>query len=195
MRKIKKVLGICVAALLSLWLIVFVANTLRGSKVGFDYDDTVCFSTPSFMAASEKYTMKAIGSKHPDNALFWAEVNSDPGRDIRKPLTWTLINIFKLLGIKVVLITAREGISTGPFESYWGDSFSEYHFTKEKAKILGSGGYLAFFGDSDSDMSEAQKAGVLGIRIQRNPASSYQKKYNPGSLGEFVVPDSEGPSS
>ena len=54
-----------------------------------------------------------------------------------------------------------------------------------------------FYGDSDSDITDAQAAGVRGIRFQRSPRSSYRNsdgtlaKYHPGEHGETVIPDSE----
>lgn len=177
---------------LGLWLAIFALNSALGTKVGFDYDDTVAFSSPSFRAGDKKYGEGFRGSDKEREAK-WKEINSDPSRDIPKPLTMAIVRAAKLLGCDVVIITARKPNGREPFEEYWGDVFDEIHFEKEKARILGEGRYLAFFGDSDGDIEEAEKAGVIGIRIMRHPSSDNKREYEPGSFGEWIVPWSEGP--
>lgn len=178
-----------------LWLAAFSFNAATNCKVGFDFDDTLAFSTPSFEAAGEKYSTRAISQSHPDYEKFWTEVNSTPERDIRKPKTFAIAYAADALGCDIVVVTARSGIGREPFIDYWDETFDEIYFTSDKSRIFRHGGYRVFFGDSDSDIEEAQKVGVPGVRIERNPNSSYKAKYNPGSLGEIVIPGTEGPSS
>lgn len=180
--------------LLVCWGSIFALNTSLNSKIGFDFDDTVGFSSPSFAAGVEKYGDDAIKKGHPDHDKFWTEVNGHPERDIPKPMTLAIVYAARALGCDVVVITARHAFGRKPFVDYWQPTFSEIYFAKDKARFLTRDRYLAFFGDSDSDIEEAQKAGVLGIRILRSPDSSNDYGYDPGSLGEWVIPATEGPS-
>ncbi|RMH58863.1 MAG: hypothetical protein D6679_03450 [Candidatus Hydrogenedentota bacterium] len=190
----RKVLWGGVGGVLALWLVLFGTNSILDTKVGFDYDDTVCFSTPSFESAAALYGMESIRKGSEKYERFWKEVNADPSRDLPKPVTLGLVRCARLLGIDPILITARPGIESETFVRYWRGLFDEVYFTENKSEILERARFLAFFGDSDSDIAEAREVGVIGIRIQRNPASSYKRKYNPGKYGEWVMPFSAGPS-
>jgi acid phosphatase (class B) len=196
MKKLKWIGGSLAGGLLLLWGSVFAINTALDVKVGFDYDDTVAFSSPSFLSGREK-----IGGANPYRSgrdtvvLFWTEVNSKPERDLVKPMTMHFVRLARLIGADPVLITARVGIGREPFIEYWRPQFKEIYFTREKARIMSRDRYLAYFGDSDSDITEAQDAGVIGIRILRHPDSENRGKNNPGDFGEWIVPNSEGPSS
>lgn len=191
----KRMLAIAlVAAPPLLWAGVFAANTALDSKVGFDFDDTIAFSSPSFRAAEEKFGEEAMRPKHRDFFAFWSELNGKPERDLPKPLTLWLARGARLLGCDVVIITARMGVGREPFVAHWKDRFDEIYFVKDKTRILERDRYLAFFGDSDADIAKAKKAGVMGVRIQRHPKSSNTYGYEPGRYGEWVVPGSEGPA-
>jgi acid phosphatase class B len=54
----------------------------------------------------------------------------------------------------------------------------------------------AFYGDSDSDITDASKVpGIQGIRFLRSPKSSYRDsgrlaRYHPGYFGEPIIADS-----
>ena len=60
-----------------------------------------------------------------------------------------------------------------------------------KHKYLRSGNYVLYFGDSDSDIIQGRKAGILTLRVKRNSKSLYKDDYHPGSLREFVLPLTE----
>lgn len=194
MRDLRKRSLIPLAAIFVLWLVVFLTNRILDCKIGFDYDDTIAFSTPSFREADRRWGPESISSRDSEYVQYWIEVNRDPRRDKVKPMTMAIVQAARLFGCDAVIITARPEIDTAVFADYWDGTFEEIHFTEDKQRILKNGKYLVFFGDSDSDMEEARKAGILGIRIRRNPSSSYKAKYNPGLYDELIVPFSEGPN-
>lgn len=195
MKKIRAIALASGTGILVLWLFVFAFDTALDAKVGFDFDDTVCFSSPSFRAAQEQYGWRAMREGDTNYRAFWTEVNAHPERDVPKPVTLGLARAAKLLGCDPVIITARSAYGREPFIRFWQGTFPEIYFTRDKARIMRNDLYLVFFGDSDDDISGARSAGVAGVRILRSPASHYRANYHPGSLGEWVVPMSEGPAS
>lgn len=194
MNKLGKRMLTLLAGIFALWLVIFLINTILDCKIGFDYDDTLTFSTPSFRDADRRWGPESISYRDSEYVQYWTEVNRDPQRDKVKRMTMILVQAARLLGCDAVIITARPEIDTAVFADYWDETFREIYFTEDKQRILKSGNYLVFFGDSDSDMEEAKKAGILGIRVRRHPSSSYKAKYNPGSHDELIVPFSEGPN-
>ena len=52
-------------------------------------------------------------------------------------------------------------------------------------------GISIYYGDLDSDISEANEVGVRAIRFMRSPLSNNRSKYHPGIHGEAVLENSE----
>ncbi|MBI4062672.1 MAG: hypothetical protein HY401_00035 [Elusimicrobia bacterium] len=153
-------------------------------KVGFDYDDTLSFSTPAFdkAFAAETDGVKPFGQE------FWQIVNKNYGLEEPKwgVIFWALL--FKVAGFDVVIITARLPVDTEDLIAKWSWLHDGFYFTKEKARLMKNSHYAAFVGDSDSDMEESDKAGVIAIRARRSPKSSYKENYSPGKYGEWILP-------
>ncbi|MBA3065152.1 hypothetical protein KJ633_02495 [bacterium] len=158
-------------------------------KVGFDIDDTVLFSSPAFdkgYESAQAYTDE-----------FWKIVNaSDAEVSSMKEKTVKIIRAHQEKGHKVFLITARNPIGGEALKKFMSKTLnipeSNIYFAPGgKTKLIKQLGINAFYGDSDSDIRYAKEAGAIPIRIQRSPESGYKGSYNPGSLDEFVVPDSE----
>lgn len=158
-------------------------------RVGLDIDDTVLFSSPAFdkgFAEAQAYTDE-----------FWTIVNaSDEALSRIKPKTIEIINAHKAKNHEIFLITARNGSGGEVLKKYMASllnipAANTYFAPGGKTQILKELGIDAYYGDSDSDIQYAQEAGAIPIRIMRSSDSGYKSKYNPGSLGEFVVPDSE----
>jgi acid phosphatase (class B) len=59
-----------------------------------------------------------------------------------------------------------------------------------KAKFIKANNVKIYYGDSDSDITEAWDAGVRAIRFLRSPLSTNKGKYNPGKFGEAVLENS-----
>jgi acid phosphatase (class B) len=158
-------------------------------RVGLDIDDTVLFSSPAFdkgFAQAQAYTDE-----------FWTIVNaSDEELSRPKPKTIEIINAHKEKGHEIFLITSRNGAGGEALREYLASLLAIppeniYFAPSGKTAILKELGIDAFYGDSDTDIQYAQEAGAIPIRIMRSPESGYKSKYNPGSFGEFIVPDSE----
>ncbi len=158
--------------------------------VGFDFDDTLAFSSPAFTAAGES------GFEWGSEAI-WAEINStcEDFCTIKRK-TLKIAEMHRERGDEVYVVTARDPPG-GEVLAMWIEQnlgipadhvFFEPDGKTERLKALG---ISIFYGDSDSDIADAQAAGAIGVRIERSPKSTYLKKYNPGSLGELVVENSQ----
>jgi acid phosphatase (class B) len=164
------------------------------TRVGFDIDDTLLFSSPAFNAAK---------AEHPFGTdEFWAMVNrSDREHSIVKVRTREIVEEWKAAGAEVWAITARPGTEGDPVRDFISETFGipreNVYFEKPKTERIRGLGIQIFYGDSDSDIKDAQEAGAIGIRILRSPNSSYRnkdgtlRKYHPGIHGEEIVLDSE----
>lgn len=158
----------------------------RVTKVGFDLDDTLVFSTPAF----KKGFNADVESFSED---FWSIVNrSDSAVSCVKPVTARLLENHRRKGHEIYVITAREGHNTEPAREFVNEEFDvpEDHLYFEpdgKTERLESLGIDVYYGDSDSDIEDARAAGIEAVRVQRSPESNYQEKYNPGEFDERVL--------
>jgi acid phosphatase class B len=202
----------------------YVAET---RAVGFDIDDTLAFTTPTFARA-----FGTGGTPKPDDAVFWNQANAcDQGcaaasitaadgtikqlsanvASTAKAKALELIDYHRRLGHDVYAITARPDIAGDGLRNYM-----EAEFGLDRAHVffepdLSAPGNPAgktdrieslrldvFYGDSDSDITDALKVTsrtVVPVRFLRNPTSSNRKdgrlnKYHPGYFGEAIVADS-----
>ena len=180
----KKILG-----MMSVWGLIFSLVTVAKVGVAFDYDDTLVFSTPAFSRAF-------ANSAQPFTPQFWSILNKS--YDIEKPkiLSLTLAWAFRIFGFRVTIISARPATDGEALRKEWRRLAPRGNFIfagdrSNKHLYLENGNYILFFGDSDSDIIQARKANVFPIRIRRSAKSFYKQDYNPGSLGEWVIPFSE----
>jgi acid phosphatase class B len=178
-------------AAMSCWGLIFSVVTICGLGVAFDYDDTLVNSVEAyrkaFAAAPQAYSPQ-----------FWSVVNQS--YDIEKPkvIPYGLAWVFRAFGFKVSVITSRPQIDADGLRKEWRHLVprARFLFASDKTakhQYLNSDSvhYVLFFGDSDSDMEEARKAHVFPIRVRRSKKSVFKEDYNPGSLGEVVIPLSE----
>ncbi len=168
----------------AVFALVHLAVASSNLKVGFDYDDTISFSTPAFEQA---FNSQNQGIK-PFSPEFWKIVNTNYKLEEAKTgvIFWAILT--KMLGFDVVFITARQPIEADALVASWDWLDDGFYFEKEKARIMNKYHYIAFVGDSDSDIEEARKANVWAIRARRSPRSSYKENYSPGKYGEWVLP-------
>lgn len=170
--------------LIALFALAHFAIASFNLKVGFDYDDTLSFSTPAFEQA---FAAKNEGIK-PFSPEFWKIVNTN--HKLEKPkwgvIFWAVLA--KAFGFDVVVIAVREPVALDDLIVSWDWLLDGFHLEREKSKILKQHHYIAYIGDSDSDMEEARKANVWAIRARRSPKSSYKENYSPGKYGEWVLP-------
>ncbi|MBI4368966.1 MAG: hypothetical protein HY547_01910 [Elusimicrobia bacterium] len=153
-------------------------------KIGFDYDDTISFSTPAFQKAFEA---EAQGIK-PFSPEFWSIINKSHEIEEAKwgVIFWALMA--KTAGFDIVIITVRLPVDHEELVEKWDWLHDGFYFTKDKARAMRRQRFAAFVGDSDSDMEECQKAGITAVRSRRSPKSSYKENYSPGKYGEWILP-------
>jgi acid phosphatase class B len=197
--------------------------------VGFDIDDTLVFSTPTF-----RRSMASGGTPSTSDRLFWTLTNGcDAGcpeetitlpdgsrrtlpANIPSPIkakALELVRFHREQGHNVYVITARPEINGEPLRQYISKSFgiSPDHVFFEpdleqtgnpagKTDRIESLNLDIFYGDADSDMTDAENAfknqpnhkKVKPIRFMRAPNSSNRKngqlnKYHPGYFGEPIL--------
>lgn len=148
--------------------------------VGFDVDDCVLFSSPSFLAAD------GVAKD-----TFWTVVNSSSS--LSTPID-KVINIARThlsMGHKVWLITARprtEGEDLTARMQQLLPNCELLFCPKGKTLAMRALHISMFYGDSDSDMEDALAAGAVPVRTVRPIASNYKGKNNPGKFRELVLP-------
>ena len=155
-------------------------------QVGFDLDDTLVFSTLSF----DKAFKSAFVPFSPD---FWEVVNASDGRySIIKKKASSLLDMHANRGDDIFIITARHPFGTAPLEDFLQKVFvikkeNIFFETEGKTPRIRALGLDVFYGDSDSDITDALSGGAVPYRIERSTTSSYKRKYNPGRFGEDII--------
>lgn len=176
--------------LAGIWGVIFSTATIGRLAVGFDYDDTLVFSTPAFQKA---FADKGVV---PYSREFWSVVNRSYDLERPKVVPYTLAWLFRLCGFRVMIISARPAVDVDGLEKDWRHLVppSRQFFAGDPAQkhryFLG-GNFVAYFGDSDTDIEQARLAHVWAVRVRRSPLSSYKAQYHPGSLGEPILPLSQ----
>jgi acid phosphatase (class B) len=194
------------------------------TAVGFDIDDTLLFSTPTFARG-----FATGGLPKPDDVVFWTATNGCDGGCSEVQLTLPdgttrtlpanaastvkaqaleLVDYHRSLGQEVYAITARPDINGDPLRAYLeaelGIDRDHVFFEPDidqpgnpagKTDRIASLALGVFYGDADSDITDARKANVRAVRFQRSPRSSNRKdgrlnKYHPGYYGEPIVASS-----
>lgn len=173
---------------MSVWGLIFSLVTITKLGVAFDYDDTLVQSSASFNRAFANTTQ-------PFTTQFWSIVNNSYELEKPKFIALSLAWAFRLFGFKVAIITDRPAIDGDALKKEWRRlaprSFYFAGSDENKHLHLQGGNYVLYFGDRDSDISQARKAKVYAVRVKRHPKSTYKEAYHPGTLGEPVIPLSE----
>jgi acid phosphatase (class B) len=201
-------------------------------SVGFDIDDTLLFSTPTFDRA-----ILTGGLPKPTDELFWSEANACDMGCAEKSITLPdgsqktlaansasglkakaveLLKKHRSLGHKVFAITGRPDIKGDPLRDYlvaqMGFKRDEIFFEPDidvpgnpagKSDRIESLNLDLYYGDSDSDITDAmnafvdsttgiRKKTVKTVRFFRSPKSNNRKagrlnKYHPGYFGEPIL--------
>jgi len=168
--------------------------------VGFDIDDTILFSSPGFFYGANSPEAVAKYGKNPTSSpLFWQDMNGKFDEfSLPKHSGLALLAMHHARGDKIVIITARDSVNGAHVAQVLTRDFGianlEVVFTcnAPKASFIRSKGVKYYYGDADSDMSEAIKAGAKPIRVMRSSLSSnVTSPYNVGKFGEDVLADSE----
>ncbi len=176
-------------AFMTLWGLIFSLATISHVGVAFDYDDTLVNSAPAF----KKAFASANQAYSPE---FWAVVNQSYDLEKPKLFTYPLAWLFRIFGFKIVILTARPDIRAEALKKEWRHLVPRGNFVfgadgGSKHTYLQNGTYLLFFGDSDTDITEARLARVFPIRIRRSKQSIFKQDYTPHAYREVVIPFSE----
>lgn len=167
------------------------APSQKVQVVGFDLDDTLVFSTPSFQQGFDR-------ADEPFTEEFWSIVNSsDAQHSCVKPEAAELVREHRKKGRKLYVITARQptgGEAVRRFVEFeFGIPRDHVYFEPEdKTERLKTLGIDIYYGDSDSDITDARDAEIKPVRIQRNPESNYDEKYTPGKFDEKILKNTAG---
>ncbi|MGM0381544.1 MAG: HAD family acid phosphatase, partial [bacterium] len=141
-------------------------------KVGFDIDDTLLFSTPSFDEGYE-------ADVEPFSDEFWAVVNEhDAEVSCLKPKVYKMVQNYQKRGAEVFAITARQPKNGKHLKKFIEKSFgipaeNVFFEPDSKTERIKSLELDVYFGDSDSDITDGRKAGITAVRIQRSDKSNY----------------------
>lgn len=172
---------------------------------GFDIDDTVLFSSPGFYygqynhdgpGGSNKYgNVDSLWSSRP----FWKDMNGQFDKfSIPKASGKALVKMHTDRKDRVVFITARNSsevtIMPQIITQCFGIENPEVVFTNNQGKdpFISARQVTIYYGDSDSDITAAQKVNVRPIRVLRSKLSTNTGSYKKvGELGEEVLKDSE----
>ena len=169
--------------------LLLLASCSSTQKVGFDIDDTLLFSTPAFT--------KGFDEAERFSEEFWFIVNQyEVTEDMVKVKAEEILKEHLKNGDEVFVITARKGEGGEKLKDYIVKRFNIkrdniYFEPFGKIDRIKSLGLAIFYGDADSDISDAIAGGAKGIRILRSPDSSNKGKYNPGKFNEEIIKGSE----
>ncbi|MFH1618926.1 MAG: hypothetical protein ABIG11_03390 [bacterium] len=172
---------------LGTWGFIFSVATIAGLKAGFDYDDTLAFTAPAYARVERPGLIL-------NSPGYWKTLNQAYDLEKVKILPYITAWMLRITGFKISVVSERGSVGSDDLVKSWKPLVSEFRFVpnlKSKADILSGDNYMVYFGDSDSDILQARKAGVFPLRVKRSRKSNNRSDYRPGSLREWVIPLSE----
>ena len=183
-------------------------------SVGFDIDDTLLFSTPTFTRA-----FATGGTPAPTDTVFWTQANRcDPGcaaetitladgttKDLPasdpsgvKATVRELVAYHQALGAQVYAITARPDVQGDVLRSYieaqLGIAADHVFFEPDidqpgnpagKTDRMAALGLDVFYGDSDTDITDSQKVQGAQVRGIRVLRSPKSSNRKDGRLAKY----------
>ena len=175
-----------VLAAMSVWGLIYSLVSIGKLGVAFDYDDTL-------VDAAKAYEKAGRAVQQLNSPSYWGALNNAYELESVKLVPFTLACALRGLGFRVLIIAERQGVEGDALKKEWRRlAPRSFVFTPDpsmKHVHLQEGHWVAFFGDSDQDMLEAKKAGVLALRVKRRKARS--DRYSPGKMGDTVLPLSQ----
>lgn len=171
--------------------------------VGFDVDDTVLFSSPAFYyvmnnsdgpEGSNKY-----GRKPFEHDEIWTDINGIYDQfSLPKAIAHKLIDMHQMRGDRIYFITARAESNNEKLSTLLKKTFDIQHMHpvlfmghNSKAAPIRRLDIRLYYGDSDSDIIEAQDAGIRAIRILRAANSTDPRPLKLGEYGEKILLESD----
>lgn len=177
-----------ILALMSVWGLIFSLVTIARLGVAFTYDDTLVHSAPAY----EKAAGRVQQVRGPE---YWRIVNNAYDLETPKILPFALACALRGFGFRVLILAERGAGGGEALKKEWRHlAPRSFVYVADPADIhlhLQDGRYVLFFGDGDREMLEAKKAGVYAVRVKRGAKAVNGGEYNPGRMGELVLPLSE----
>ena len=183
-----------------------IAADLKGKPpmdVGFDIDDTVFYSTPAFYHGQQMFSPGS--NDFLKNNQFWEQVsNGWDAFSVPKKSAQALIKLHLDRGDRIWFVTGRPMPGSG-HESVTPQIAKDFAIPTDKMKpVIFAGAdhgakishihdrhMTIYYGDSDSDITDARAAGAEGIRVLRPLNSSNLPLPRNGAFGERVVINSD----
>ncbi|UQY80373.1 Class B acid phosphatase [Candidatus Hepatincola sp. Av] len=188
-----------------------IINSLPKSpiNVGFDIDDTILFSSPCFHKLSKDFAKEhniqfqseeALWYQIKDNQDFWNKIATCDSYSLPKKSVINILRMHQRRGDNIFFITAR----TAP-ETKYTDFLNNYlieiignanklhpvMYSINKVAPIKNNNITLYYGDSDTDIEDALKAGAKPIRILRSSNSTLKVGYNLGKYQESVLNHSD----
>ena len=177
-----------ILAMMSVWGLIFSLVTIARLGVAFAYDDTLVNSS----AAYEKAAGSAAQVHGPD---YWKTINNAYDLESPKLLPYAAAGVARLFGFHILILAERQSIGGEPLKKEWRHLAPRgFRFVSDPEELhiqLQDGRYVLFLGSTDRELLEAKKAGVYAVRVKRPRKSVLGGEYNPGQMGEVVIPLSE----
>ncbi|MDD5657086.1 MAG: hypothetical protein PHF00_07515 [Elusimicrobia bacterium] len=175
-----------ILALMSCWGLIFSLATIGKLGVVFEYDDGLVFSAPAYVKAF-------ASSQQPYSPEFWSVLNRSYDLERPKLIPFSLAWAFRLLGFKVAIVADRPSTDGEALRKEWRRLTPQtlFFFAKDcggRVGFLTKGNFILYFGNDDSGIMDARKAGVYAFRVKRSPKSTRKEDYHPGTLGELAIP-------
>lgn len=178
-------------------------------NVGFDIDDTILFSSPCFYKLSKDFAKAnniqfqsedALWHQIKDNKDFWNKMATCDNYSLPKNSVIELLRLHQRRGDNIFFITAR----IAP-DSKYADFLNNYLteiignsnnlnpviYAEDKIPPIKNNNITLYYGDSDSDIEDATKAGAKPIRVLRATNSTWKGSYNLGKYQEDIFSNSE----
>jgi acid phosphatase class B len=178
-----------ILALMSVWGLIFSLVTIARLGVAFAYDDTLVNSSAAYEKAASP---TAQGAHGPD---YWRTVNNAYDLESPKLLPYAAAGVARLFGFHILILAERQATGGEALKKEWRHlaprGFAFVSDPQELHLHLQDGRYVLFLGSTDRELLEARKAGVYAVRVKRPRKAVLGGEYNPGQLGEVVVPLSE----
>lgn len=172
-------------------------------NVGFDVDDTLLFSTPSFVLGKAIFSINSDAWSH--NANFWQQVNNSLlDYSKKKESMQKIINYHLKRDDNIFFITDRPRTNTERLSFRLAEDFNipfykrkfvlfKYYVNglkRNKDYFIKRNKISIYYGDSDADIYQDRNT-VLKLRVLRSSASQNQDHFHPGMYCEVVITDSE----
>ena len=177
-----------ILTLMMVWGLIFSLVTIARLGVAFTYDDGLVDSSAAFQKAEHAGQLL----RSPD---YWKTINNSYDLENPKLLPYALAGLLRGFGFRVMILAERHAAGGEALKKEWRRlAPKSFVFVSDPEEIhlhLQDGRFVLFFSDGDRELLEAKKAGVYALRIKRGKRTHDGSPYNPGQMGEVVIPFSE----